>query len=240
MIRPALALCALLAAAPLAAEEAAQPPLLRLSAAGEASAAPDAAQITIRAEATADSTVRAMAEAARRMQAVIGGLKALGIPAKNIATTDVSLYPRRIRDKAGRERVEQIAASAIRVRTEDFDLLGRMVDAATRAGATHVGSPDFVISDMDAVEDAARAAAVKRLAEKAALMACAAGMHLDGLRLLEEGGMNAPQPMPRMAMRLEAVADMAAPPVEAGTRDVTVTVSGVWALAEGAAEGCGG
>ena len=207
---------------------------------GAPPAAPDAAQITIRAEATATSTMRAMAEAGRRMQAVISGLKALGIPAQNIATTDVSLYPRRIRDKTGRERVEQIAASAIRVRTEDFDLLGKLVDAATRAGATHVGSPDFVISDMAAVEDRARAAAVKRLREKAALMACAAGMRLDGLRLLEEGGMHAPQPMPRVAMRMEAASDMAAPPMEAGTRDVAVTVNGVWALAEGGAEGCGG
>lgn len=230
---------AVAAALPAAAQEAAASsaapaaPLLRLSAEAEAEGVPDAAEITFRAETRAESTAAAMAEVAARMTQILEAVKALGIPARDIATTDLSLYPRTIREKSGKERIEHVASSAIRVRTEDFDLLDDLIDAATGAGASHVQSPAFVISDLEALEDAARDAAVKRLFEKAARMACAAGMRLDGLAALNEGGMSVPGPEPRM-MRMAVAEDamaLGAPPVEAGTRQVRASVSGVWRLA---------
>lgn len=214
-------------------------PLLRLSAQGHAEAAPDAAEISFAAEVRAETTAAAMEGVAARMAKVIEAIKALGIPAEDIATTDVSLYPRTIRDKQDRERVEHVASSSIRVGTEKFDLLDDLIDAATTAGATHVQSPEFVVSDIDALEEAARTDAVKRLMAKARNMACAAGMKLDGLVELVEGGAFTPSPGPRMAMAAMAEgALMKSPPIEAGRRETEVSVSGVWRMAPDAGGSC--
>ncbi|MGG7567515.1 SIMPL domain-containing protein [Rhodovulum sp. DZ06] len=234
------ALLAALAPAAAQAESAYRFATLSLSAQGESQAAPDAAEITFRAEARADGAVDAMASAGDRMTAILAAVKGLGVPSEDIATTDLSLFPRTIRDKNGRERVEQVASTAIRVRTDAFDLLGRLVEAATAAGATHVGSPRFVVSQMAQVEDAARAAAVDRLMEKAEKMACAAGMRLTRLVELREGEDGMPAPAPRMAMRADGGAELGAPPLEAGVRIVRVSVSGTWEIAEGSGGYCDG
>ena len=92
---------------------------------------------------------------------------------------------------------------------------------------------------LSALEEAARVDAVTRLLAKARSMACAAGMKLDGLVELVEGGAYTPSPAPRMAMAAIAEdAMMKSPPIEAGRRETEVSVAGVWRMAPDAGGGC--
>jgi uncharacterized protein YggE len=214
------------------------PPVLSLAASGEASGVPDAADITIRVEAQAPKSGDAMAEMSARMTAVLVAVKDAGVEAKQIATTDVSLYPRRERLQNDQERFFFVAASAISVRVSDFAALGDVLDGAVRAGASQVDGPSLVITDMDALVDVARDRAVVRLFEKAARMACAAGMSLGRLVALGEQGASIPGPRPQMMMAMEAKSDRMAPPIEAGQRDVTADVQGAWELVPDASGAC--
>jgi uncharacterized protein YggE len=214
------------------------PSLLSLSATGEATGVPDAADITIRVEARAPASGDAMAEVSTRMTAVLAAVKAAGVAAEDIATTDVSLYPRRERLKNDSEVFFYVAASSVRVRIKDFAAIGDVLDGAVRSGASQVDGPSLVITDQQALIDTARDRAVARLFEKAERMACAAGMSLGRLAELSEQGARAPRPMRQMMMVAEASDARMAPPIEAGQRDVSAGVSGVWELASGVSDDC--
>ncbi|MFT6775392.1 MAG: hypothetical protein ACJA1L_003113 [Paracoccaceae bacterium] len=226
---------ALAPAAALAEDDA---PLLTLSATGEARGVPDAADITIRVESQAATSGEAMADTSARMTAVLAAVKAQGVAARDIATTDVSLYPRRERQEGKPETLSYVSATAIRVRVQAFDRLGDVIDAATRAGASQLDGPNFVIADIAPLEEAARAHAVARLFAKARTMACAAGMGLGRLVALSEGGASVPGPQPRMMMEMKADSARMAPPIEAGERDVSASVSGAWELTADATGAC--
>jgi hypothetical protein len=213
-------------------------PLLSLSAQAEAQGVPDVAEISIRVETQAPQSGLAMTETGRRMTAVLAAVRATGIAAQDIATTDVALYPRRERLKDDEERLSYVASTAVRVRVRALERLGDVIDAATRAGADQIDAPSFMISDMAGIEDEARALAVARLFDKARNMACAAGMYLGRLVALGESGADAPGPMPRMAMMMRAEADAMAPPIEPGLRSAGASVTGTWEMTPDEAGRC--
>lgn len=234
----ALALVAAVAAAPAQEVRAPAPTILSLAANGEATGVPDAADISVRVEARAPKSGDAMSDVAARMTAVLAAVKAAGVDAAEIATTDVSLYPRRERLKNDEERFYYVAASSVRVRVKDFARLGDVLDGAVRAGASQVDGPSLAVTDLEALVDVARDRAVTNLFRKADRMACAAGMSLGRLVALGEQGASIPGPRPQMMMAMEAKSDRMAPPIEAGTQKVSANVEGAWELTPDASGAC--
>lgn len=239
---PALPLSALMmlcaAAAPADEARAPIPTMLSVTAMGEATGVPDAADVSIRVEAQAPAPGDAMADVATRMSAVLAAVKAAGVADPQIQTTDVSLYPRRERLKNDEELVYYVAASAVRVRVMDFAAIGDVLDGAVRAGASQVDGPSMVITDLEALMDVARDRAVARLFEKAERMACAAGMSLGRLTELSEQGAPAPQFKRQMMMAMDSSEARMAPPIAAGEREVNAGVSGAWELVPDASGAC--
>jgi hypothetical protein len=202
-------------------------PTIAVSGTGRVSVRPDTALLTLGAEARAATLAEATGEAARRMTAVLGRLKALGIAEADIATVVYSVEPipapRRAEDE-GTRIVAYRATNVARVKLRALDRAGRVLDEAVAAGANVVRGVQFTLADPAAAEARARAEAVRDAAARARELAAAAGVRLGELAWLSEGAVSRPLPGPVLRQSL-AVAPGA---IEAGELEITVTVEARW------------
>lgn len=236
MLKPAVSFAAALAALTLAAAHPAAaeehppgPPSLSLSAVGEAEAAPDLASITLGVAAQAPTAAEALAANRTRMSAAIAKLKGLGVEAKDIRTSDLSLNPQYAYNQGQAPKLTGYQVSnTVSITARDLARVGALVDAVVSQGVNQVRGVSFALSDPSKAEDAARLDALKQLAHKAELYARAAGFHEVKLRRLSEGAAAAP-PQPRILMMARA-ADAGATPVEPGQLKVQVTVNAAYDL----------
>lgn len=241
-MRHLVLLSMLVSAAPLAAQQAAQPssgwqgPDVITAATGEARVTPDRAQIFLGVQTRAATAAQAGADNARKTRAVIDAVKARDVPAEQIATSDYNLYPEY--DHRGPPRggaptprvIGYVATNTVRVEVRRLDQVGAIIDAALAAGANMVNTIQFLASNVDAARRAALAEAVGRARADAEAVAKAAGGSLGSLLELNTQG-SPVRPLMRAA-RLELQsggADMQTP-IEPGQQTLTVWVSGRWAF----------
>ena len=237
----------LAAAAPLAAQQTGQPtaswqgPDIVTSATGEARVTPDRAQIFVGVQTRAATAAQAGADNARKTRAVIDAVKAKGIPADMISTSEYTLYPEydherpRAAGEAGGPRViGYVANNNVRVEVRRIDQVGPIIDAALAAGATRVNMIQFMASNVDAARRNALAEAVARARGDAEALARAAGGSLGPLMELNT---QSPPVRPYMAaqamMRTGGAAMDVATPIEPGQQTLTVWVSGRWRFQPG-------
>lgn len=236
------------AAAPVAAQQPGQPtaswqgPDIVTSATGEARVTPDRAQIFVGVQTRAASAAQAGADNARKTRAVIDAVKAKGIPAELINTSEYTLYPEYDHDRpreaeAGGPRViGYVANNNVRVEVRRIDQVGPIIDAALAAGANMVNMIQFTASNVDAARRDALAEAVARARGDAEALARAAGGSLGPLMELNT---QTPPVRPYMAaqamMRTAGAAMDVATPIEPGQQTLTVWVSGRWLFMPGAA-----
>jgi uncharacterized protein YggE len=232
-------------AAPLAAQQPAQPspawrgPDLVTSATGEARVTPDRAQIFIGVQTRAATAAQAGADNARKTRAVIDAVKARGVPADQIATSEYNLFPEYDHREQPREGAQTprvigyVANNTVRIEVRRLDQVGAIIDAALAAGANMVNTIQFFASNVDAARRAALAEAVARVRGDADALAKAAGGTLGSL--LELNTQTPPvRPMyggERVMLRAGA-ADVQTP-IEPGQQTLTVWVSGRWAFVPG-------
>lgn len=229
---PILALLAL-TAAPLAAQVAPPPPLppatITVTGEGQVDVRPDMATITLGVETVADSANTALAENTAATSQVLEHLKAAGVAAKDMQTSDLTLGPRWDRPQDGPEKVTGfVASNLVTVRVRDLNKLGGVLDAVVKNGANRFQGLQFGLSDPAPSRDAARRAAVADALARAKLYSEAAGLPLGPVQSLTEGfSGGGPRPMMRMA------ADSAsAVPLAEGEVSVTANVSMVFRLGE--------
>ncbi len=233
MLKPLILAAALAgaAAAPALAQEdriAFQATTLRLSATGEAHAAPDIASINLGVQTEAPSAAEALRQNRVQMTATIAALKAQGVLAKDIQTSGLNLNPQYVFHDNERKLTGYQASNTVTIIVRDLTRLGATVDAVVAAGANQVNGVSFSLSDPEHAEDDARRAAVKALQAKAALYAEAAGYHIERLVSLSDTAIepNGIRPVMVTAMRAKA----GPTPTEPGELDVTANVSAVYEL----------
>lgn len=203
---------------------------LSVSGTGIVTVKPDTADVTVGVTTQRDKASAAAGDAANVMDAVIKAIKALGVDAKDIQTSTLSLdgvydYNSNPARLTGYQAVNQVT-----VTVRDITKVGAVIDAATGAGATDVNSISFRLADQTAAEAAAREQAVLSARAKADTMAGAAQVEITGVISMSET--SAPPPTPIYFARESAgvAADQAPTPVEGGTIDMTVTVSIVYSI----------
>ncbi len=233
-----LAAAAVALAGPALAQQAAKPAeggtcpgRITVQGEGSVQAVPDLLRVTLEVEAEADAPGTALSDASADTQAVLDALKAQGIAARDISTTEVSLIPVRDQPEANQppKTVGWRAASALRVSLRDTSTFGAVADAATQAGATGIGGVALEVSDPSKKLKEARQAAVREGLARAETLATAAEMTLgDVLELNDQGGGGMPRPMFARAAAMES-ADM---PIAAGEQTVTASVSLTLALCQ--------
>jgi len=216
------------ASAPVLAAEPARR-TLRVLGEGQAAAAPDVAIAFLGVEALAPDLSAATADANERMRRVLEALSASGVARKDVQTSryDVAVE-RRPEPRGGAAAVSGYhVTNEVRVTLRDLARVGRVLDAAVKAGANASRGLAFRKDDPSAERNRALSAAIAAAHAKAEVLARAAGRELGEVLEIAEGG--GPRPVPVQAFRaLAAVSD--AVPVEAGELQFTAQVEVVYAI----------
>ena len=203
---------------------------------GEASVTvvPDLATVSLGVMTIGDTAGAALSANSADVQAVMDRLKAAGIDAKDIQTSNQSLNPNYMTsDGSQAPKIQNYTAqNLVTVTVRKLDTTGAVLDAAVKDGANTLNGLTFGLADQRWAQDKARAAAVADAKAKANLLAAAAGVTLGSIISISEGGQSqGPMPMFRMA------ADSAAVPVSGGTLDISASVTMVWNVSQTAPSG---
>jgi uncharacterized protein YggE len=225
---PVLVLAFSSAAVVAAANDAGPPPrTLAVTGEGEVKATPDLAVVSFAVETTAPAAGAAVAENARKSSQLADELKQqLGTSGK-VSTTRYSLdpiYEQRERGStpAPPRITGYVARNQVRIETHAIDTVGKLIDAAAKAGANRVDGLEFTLEQRDQAQSDALQRAGQDARRQAEAAAAAIGVTLG--RVLTASANAAPAPVPRAYPRLAMAAEMSAPtPVEAG--DVTVSAT---------------
>jgi uncharacterized protein len=194
---------------------------------GIVQAAPDQATISLGVTTTADTAVAALAANSTALAKVIAQLKAAGVDAGDLQTSNLSLNPNwsSYESVSGSAISGYTASNQLTVRVRDLAALGSILDAAVSDGANTMNGITFGLAEPTPVLNEARALAVADARARATVLATAAGVQLGAIETITEGGAFAgPAPMFRQAS--EAV------PIENGEVGMTASVTVTFAIAE--------
>jgi hypothetical protein len=180
-----------------------------ISVTGEASISvpPDLAEVEAGVS-TEAKTARAASEANNAaMGKVLLALKAAGIDAKDIQTSQLSLQPQNASNQSSPATIASYRANnRVTVRLHEVTKVAATVDMLIGAGANDIDGIRFMVSEASKLLDDARTQAVADARRKAEIYAKAVGVTLGAPLGITEGG--APVPMFRAKM-----SPMAATPV---------------------------
>ncbi|MGL4395749.1 MAG: SIMPL domain-containing protein [Hyphomicrobium sp.] len=231
-----LAMCAAVAGAlatsatPARSEDKAMERTITVSATGSVMAAPDMAQMSAGVASDAPTAREALAKNTAAMSKVIAELKAKGIEAKDIQTSQFHVEPVYVYGKEGQPpRVTGYRVNnQVSVRVRDLAKFGDVLDHLVAVGANQVNAMSFDVSTADVLKDEARKLAVANARRRAELLAAAAGAELGAVMQIAEDAAVF-QPVRKFSARA-AMAEGAPVPVEAGESELEARVTVTWAL----------
>jgi uncharacterized protein YggE len=214
--------------APVIAQEtppAAPQPFVRAQGEGVVTAKPDEATINIGVVTQAATAEAAASQNASQANALIGQMKKLVGADGEVRTINYSVNPDYNYPSGPAPRSPKItgytATNTVQVITHDLANIGKLIDAATGAGANHINGIQFSLRN----EQAARAQALKEAAQaaraNAEAMASALGVRVIRLRSAETSFSGPIRPV--MAEMMGA--SRAATPVEPGAVEIRATVT---------------
>jgi uncharacterized protein YggE len=158
------------------------------------------------------------------MKAVQDRLRALGVAADAVRTTNVNLFIDADYVNGRRITKGYVSTNAVDVRIDAIERVGEIVDAVVAAGATSVGEVRFDVKNRAGLEREALKLAVQDARARADAMAAGAARVIDRVLRIEEHGVPAPMPMPLRAMAMKESA-MADTPVAAGQMEFRARVT---------------
>ncbi|MYC36307.1 MAG: DUF541 domain-containing protein [Chloroflexi bacterium] len=228
---------------------------------GKASGAPDIAVVSMGVESVEETAAAARANAARAMQSVMNALTRAGIADADIQTRHFNINPRyqsveieRCDDNGEGSEGEQAGTTektcytiwesrltgysvsnqaTVKIRNQDD--VGAIIDQVTEAAGNlvRINGISFNIEDPQPLRDEARADAVADMKRKATMLAELSEVKLGRLVYLNEGGAySPPQPLYGRVEAAFAMADSFETSISPGEMDISVTVQGVFLIAE--------
>lgn len=205
----------------------ARPATVTVSGTGTAAAAPDLAEITTGVVTQAPTAAQALSASSQAMEQLLQSLGALGIAARDIQTTNVSVSPQRrqARDDRPGEIVGYEVVNQVHVKVRDLPSLGRVLDQQVTQGANSIQGIRFGLRDPAPLMEEARKRAMADARRRAELYATAAGLTVGRVLSVQEAGAVSPrrEPMSRVMMS-------AAVPVAAGEQEIQASVTVTYAL----------
>lgn len=223
---------ALALAVPAFAADQPAPRTLSVSGMGEVKSAPDESNLSAGVTTQATTAAQALVANSRAMNAVFATLKRLGIPEKDIQTSDFSVQPQYQSCKPGTSCQPRIVgyqvSNTVDVTVEDMDKTGAVLDALVSSGSNQIGGINFSIHDPKPLLRTARAAAVADAIERAQTYAKAAGITLGPILSIDENGNEATRHIYKVAAGY--MANAAPAPIAGGEELVSVNVTVTWQI----------
>lgn len=212
----------------------------------EVSYVPDTALLYLGVNKKAATQEEAKNEANKVINKIVEDLKKLGIDKKYIKTTNFSVnedydYSVMPVDAVGTQEKMMIAPdrrpkirgyvanASVEVRVKPLEKAEQAIDAATKAGATQVGTSQLIVDEEEQkkLEADARIQAITNAKVKAQEISKAAGIRLGRVVSVQEGGSGG---YPRtMMLKAESAADATAPvpatELNAGENKISISVT---------------
>jgi uncharacterized protein YggE len=196
------------------------------TATGKVEGVPDTLTVTLGVESHAGSAQEALAQNSDRATRVIAALKAAGVAAADLQTTQLSLNP--TFDQKGRPNGYGVA-NVVTARTHDVVNGGKLVDAAAAQAGDDIRVQGVVLSieDTSRLVATARADAVHRARQQAGQLARAADVRLGPVERITE---RRPAGLQYLRQARFAGAAASSAPIEPGSQELTVDVTVVFGI----------
>lgn len=197
---------------------------------GEASAVPDTAQFSVGITETANTVEAAQNAANQTANAIIEGLKGLGIEENKIQTGNYSVNPNYDFSNGGNQRITGYTVTQnLNVEVTPVDRANQAIDIATKNGANTAGGVTFVLNDEKRMEleNTARKQAIDEAKSKAKNIADIAGIRLGKLINVQESSFS-PGPIPfeaRSAVVNDVSEEAVQTQLEPGENAVNISVT---------------
>lgn len=194
---------------------------------------PDVANISLGVETQGETAVIAQAQNSAEMEAVIAAIMALGIEESNIQTRNFFMHSLQDWSDGAPRTVGFQVSNSLDVTVTDLSIVGKVISAATEAGANMSSSVNFGLLDGTEVYNQALAQAVADANVKAQTIARALGKPLGSLINVTEISAANFVPITRAQGGAVAMADSAASwsvPVQGGELSITARVQITFAV----------
>ncbi len=195
---------------------------------GTVNLTPDIAYINIGVHTEMPTAADAVSSNTTETQQVVDAIRKMGVDAKDIRTTNFSIYPNTQTDSQTGAKLgtTYVVDNTVYVTVRKLENLGELLDATVKAGANSINSIQFDVEDKTAAIKQARDAAVKDARTQAQELATASGITLGDLQTVSFYD-NIPTPTDAYGKGGGGGNALAAAsvPVSAGQLTITVTVS---------------
>lgn len=193
---------------------------------GKVEVVPDTAYVDVGITVNNQTTV---AEARKKIDTIntllIAAVKKLGIDAKEIKTSNYSVYPTYTYENNTSRITGYDGNATITVKTKKTESVPQIIEEATKAGANQINNTRFVVDNPAIYREEARSKAIKNAKDQAEKIAQSLGIKLGKVTNVVEslsGGANTQDVMYSAKM---SGGGGGAPTIEAGSETVTSTVT---------------
>ena len=208
-----------------------QPPerTITVTGTGKVTLTPDIAYIAIGVHTENASAKDAVAQNNTQAQAVTAAIKSFGVADKDIQTTNFSINPQQQYDTNNKPTGLIYAVdNTVYVTIRDLSKLGNLLDSTVSSGANAINSIQFDVADKTGALTQARAAAVADARKQADELTNATSVALGQVQTISYYDSTAPITV--QYAKAEMVAPAASVPVQAGSMQISTTVTIVYAL----------
>jgi uncharacterized protein YggE len=163
--------------------------VITVSGSGQASGTPDVAYLSLGVDTTDADVGKAVEKTNQAINAVTEALKAAGVDAKDIQTTNFNVYPEdRTDPKTGAPSGERVyhVQNSVSIIVRDIKKTGVVIDAGLKAGANTLNGLSFGIADTKKLEQEARLNAVNDAKDRASQLAEAFGVKVGAVVAVNE------------------------------------------------------
>lgn len=186
---------------------------------GKVTVVPDTAIVDLGITVSRPTVKAAQTQVNSVINTISQSIKDLGISAKDIKTSNYSIYPQ-YNDRITGYQVN----ASLTVTVREIDKVNQVIDIATAKGANTVGGIQLTVDDARQKEllQQAREMAVKDAKSKAESLANAAGLTLGKIVNVQEDANNFPRPI----MSMLAIADSTPKTnIQPGSTDISTSVT---------------
>ncbi len=204
---------------------------LNVSGLGVVYLTPDIAYINVGVNTQRENASEAVEVNKTQTTAVIEAIKDFGVDAKDIRTTNFSIWSNQQYDPMGQiSGTTYVVDNTVNVTVRDLDKLGDLLDAAITAGANSIYSIQFDVADKTKATDEARTLAVADAKNEAQGLAEAAGLSLVDVQTISYYESSPTPYFEGKGGGGGAAMEAAAVPIQPGQLAITVTVNIVYTI----------
>ncbi|MGI8711636.1 MAG: SIMPL domain-containing protein [Solirubrobacteraceae bacterium] len=220
--------------APAALADTSTPGTLTVDGQGSVMVTPDVAALSLSVTRSAPTSAPALSAANRRVDAIVHAVRGAGVPASRIQTESINTTCAGIRvgPKGHKHLIRRCTASESLSITSTAAIVGRVIDAATHAGANSINGPDFSFANPSAGEVAAENAAITDARNQANAAAAQLGYTVTGVQSISLNPQSGVVAAPGGASPPTATGAPSTPTtVHPGAEEVDATVAVVFTIA---------